>query len=55
MREFLGEDFLLGSEVAKKLYFEYAKEQPIIDYHCHISPKEIYENRRFKNMTEVSQ
>lgn len=47
MKKFLGEDFLLSSETAEKLYLEYAKEMPILDYHCHINPKEIYENRKF--------
>lgn len=53
MKEFLSEDFLLGSGVAKKLYFEYAKEQPIIDYHCHVSPQEIYEDKKFGNLFQV--
>ena len=51
--EFLTYDFLLTNEVAKKLYHNYAKTQPIIDYHCHIDPKEIYEDRRFSNITQL--
>ncbi len=51
--EFLSNDFLLTTEVSKKLYFEYAKNMPIIDYHCHIDPREIYENRRFENITQL--
>ena len=52
MKQFLDEDFLLKTETAKKLY-EMCKDLPIIDYHCHIDPKEIYENRRFNDITEV--
>ncbi len=50
---FLSRDFLLNTKTAKKLYFEAAADMPIIDYHCHVSPKEIYEDKRFKNITEV--
>lgn len=50
---FLSEDFLLKNEWAKKLYHSYAKKMPIIDYHCHLDPKEIYENKNFKNITEA--
>ncbi len=53
LKKFLNEDFLLSSETAKILYHDYAAKMPIIDYHCHVSPKEIYENKRFKNITEV--
>ncbi len=53
MEKFMTKNFLLNTETARKLYFSYAATQPIIDYHCHISPKEIYEDRRFKNITEV--
>ena len=53
MAQFLKEDFLLNTEVAKELYFGYAKDKPIIDYHCHVSPKEIYEDKRFENITEL--
>lgn len=53
MKKFMGKDFLLQTETARKLYFEYAKPTPILDYHCHINPKEIYEDRRFENMTQV--
>lgn len=44
MTEFMGKDFLLTTETAKKLYHDVAEKLPIIDYHCHISPKEIYED-----------
>ena len=53
MKEFMGRDFLLKTETARHLYHDYAEKMPIIDYHCHISQKEIYENRRFKTITEV--
>jgi glucuronate isomerase len=53
MGKFMGKNFLLKNETAISLYHNYAKEMPIIDYHCHLSPKEIYENKKFKNITEV--
>lgn len=53
MKPFMDESFLLSNEAAKKLYFDYAKDMPIIDYHCHINPQEIYEDRRFENITQV--
>lgn len=46
-------DFLLETETAKHLFHDYAETMPLIDYHCHISPREIYENRRFDNLVEV--
>lgn len=53
MQNFMDENFLLKNETAVRLYHDYAKQMPIIDYHCHLSPKEIYENKRFKNITEA--
>lgn len=53
MKDFMGENFLLKSETAQKLYHEYAATMPIVDYHCHINPQEIYENKQFKDITEV--
>ena len=50
---FIDDDFLLTNDISKHLYHEYAKELPIIDYHCHLSPKEIAENRRVINMGEL--
>ena len=44
MKQFLDKDFLLNTEAAKKLFHEAAEGQPIIDYHCHLSPREIYED-----------
>jgi len=53
MSAFLKDDFLLNTETARKLYFGSAADMPIIDYHCHVSPKEIYEDKRFENITEL--
>lgn len=53
MTPFMDNDFLLKSETAKKLYHEYAAKMPIIDYHCHINPQEIYEDKRYATITEV--
>lgn len=50
---FITEDFLLKSEFAKTLYHDYAADLPIIDYHNHLPPKEIAENRVFENITQV--
>ncbi len=49
----MDEDFLLENDFAKKLYHDYAKDQPIIDYHCHLSPHDIQKDRIFKNITEI--
>ncbi|MDD6308158.1 MAG: glucuronate isomerase [Clostridia bacterium] len=53
MKQFMDKDFLLETEVAKKLFHEFAAKQPIIDYHCHLNPKEISEDRHFNNITEI--
>ena len=53
MKKFMDEDFLLSTESAKKLYHEYAEVIPVLDYHCHINPQEIYEDRKFQNITQV--
>ena len=53
MKTFMDKDFLLETETAKKLFHDYAKETPILDYHCHINPKEIAEDRKFDNITQV--
>ncbi len=50
---FITEDFLLQSESARRLYHTHAAEQPILDFHCHLWPKDIAENRRFHNLTEI--
>ena len=53
MKAFMDKEFMLQSPVAQHLYHTYAADMPICDYHCHISPKEIYENRRFENIAQV--
>lgn len=53
MEEFISEDFLLTNNTAVKLYNDFAAHQPIIDYHCHLSPQEIAENRRWENITQI--
>ena len=53
MKPFMDDDFLLQSETAKKLYYQFAAPMPIFDYHCHISPQEIAEDRRFNNLSEI--
>jgi glucuronate isomerase len=53
MKPFLDKDFLLSNHVAQRLYHEHAAAQPILDYHCHLSPKDIAENRRFNNLHEI--
>ncbi|MGL4902817.1 MAG: glucuronate isomerase [Cetobacterium sp.] len=52
MRKFMDSDFLLKSDVSKKLY-EYAEKMPIFDYHCHLNPKEIAENKSYENITQI--
>lgn len=49
----MDENFLLENETAEKLYHEYAKDMPIFDYHCHLSPKEIAEDKSYRNITEI--
>lgn len=53
MKQFMDENFLLQTKTAQKLYFDYAATTPILDYHCHINPQEIYEDRQFENITQV--
>lgn len=53
MKNFMDKNFLLSNQTAIDLYHNYAKDMPIIDYHCHIDPKEIYENKKFNNITEA--
>jgi glucuronate isomerase len=50
---FMGEDFLLQTKTAQLLYEEYAKQMPIIDYHCHLSPQQIAEDIKFENLTQA--
>ena len=53
MNKFMDEDFMLSTQTSRKLYHEYAEGMPILDYHCHINPQEIYEDRKFDNITQV--
>ena len=53
MKNFMDRDFLLSTETAKHLYHDFAAELPIIDFHCHLNPQEIYEDRQFENITQV--
>ena len=53
MEPFLSNDFLLDTPTARRLYHEYAAPQPILDYHCHIDPREIWEDRRFDDLAQV--
>ncbi|MEI6678592.1 MAG: glucuronate isomerase [Mariniphaga sp.] len=53
MKPFMDENFLLQTDTAQRLYHDFASGMPIFDYHCHISPQEIAEDRRFNNLTEI--
>ncbi len=53
MTAFMDKDFLLETPTAKHLYHDYACSLPLIDYHCHLNPREIYEDRRFNDLAEV--
>ncbi|HBH24462.1 MAG TPA: glucuronate isomerase [Cytophagales bacterium] len=53
MKSIIHEDFLLTNKFSQRLYHDYAKNQPIIDYHCHLPPDEIATNKRFDNITQV--
>jgi len=53
MKKFMDENFLLQTETAQNLYHDHAAKMPIFDYHCHINPKDIAEDRRFNTITEI--
>lgn len=53
MEPFIHDDFMLQNPAARRLYHNYAKQMPIYDYHCHLPPKNIAENRRYQNITEL--
>src|SRR6201988_4210508 len=53
MNGFVTENFLLSNDTARRLYRQFAAPQPILDYHCHLSPQDISENRRFANLFEI--
>jgi glucuronate isomerase len=52
-KNFITQNFLLHTKTAQNLYHDFAKSQPIIDYHCHLSPKDIAEDRQFENITQI--
>src|SRR5680860_1570779 len=52
-KTFINNNSLLQNKYAEELYFNYAAEQPIIDYHCHLSPKEISEDRKYDNISQL--
>ncbi|HEX3025143.1 MAG TPA: glucuronate isomerase, partial [Chitinophagaceae bacterium] len=53
MKTFLDENFLLSNKTAQKLYHEFAKEMPVIDYHCHLPQQQIAEDKNFENLTQI--
>ena len=53
MKPFMNEDFLLTTATAQKLFHHHAAKMPIVDYHCHLDPQQIYEDVRFENITQV--
>ncbi len=53
MKKFIDDDFLLDTRTARTLYHDYASDQPIIDYHCHLPPVEVAENKRWENLSQV--
>jgi glucuronate isomerase len=53
MKPFINENFLLSNKTAKKLYSNYSENQPIVDFHCHLSPAMIAEDRQFDNLTQA--
>ncbi|MFV0606146.1 MAG: glucuronate isomerase [Niabella sp.] len=53
MKDFLNDNFLLQTKTAEKLYHDYAKQMPIIDYHCHLPPDQIATDKQFDNLTQI--
>ena len=53
MKKFMDKDFMLSNETAKKLYHDFAADMPIFDYHCHLSPQMMYEDKPFDNITQI--
>ncbi len=53
MKAFMDKDFLLETETAKHLFHDFAEKLPLVDYHCHLNPREIFEDKRFRDMTEL--
>jgi len=53
MKEFLGENFFLKTKTAQRLYHDYAKQMPVVDYHCHLSPQQIADDVQFENLAQA--
>jgi glucuronate isomerase len=53
MKSFLNENFLLQNKTAQTLFHDFAKEMPIIDYHCHLPPDQIANDHQFENLTQI--
>ena len=53
MKKFMDDNFMLNNETAAKLFNDYAKDMPIFDYHCHLSPQMMYEDKPFENISEI--
>jgi glucuronate isomerase len=53
MKAFMDDNFLLNNKTAEMLYHDYAKEMPIVDFHCHLNPKEIAEDKKYRSITEL--
>ena len=53
MKAFMDRDFLLETETARHLFHDYAESLPLADYHCHLNPRQIWEDQRFENLTEL--
>ena len=53
MKKFLDDNFVLQTKTARTLYHEHAKNMPIIDYHCHLNPQEIADNKKFDNLAQI--
>ncbi|NLV18105.1 MAG: glucuronate isomerase [Bacteroidetes bacterium] len=53
MKTFIHDDFLLGNKTARRLYHQYSENMPIIDFHCHLSPQMIADDRQFDNLTQA--
>ena len=51
--DFINENFMLTNDTAKHLFYDYAKDLPIIDYHCHLVPEKIANNYKFKNVADL--
>ncbi len=53
MKKFMDKNFLLSTKTAQRLFHDFAADMPIVDYHCHVSPQEMYEDKHFENITQV--